>query len=165
MKKAKLKQNPEEVGPKKREYYDASPQEQELLNKMAALESSSGQDTEHPEIKDPNSMHYGESAVGNFGIMPKTLDQIIKVSPRMDTASPELRALGDKPEEEKVEALKQNPDLQDQAALNLLRMIKRNPVTDEQAAYMWQFGHNRVPDQAEIEDSPRIRKFKALQIK
>lgn len=43
------------------------------LKLVAALESSNGTLMEHPVITNPNSMHYGESAQGVHGMMPKTI--------------------------------------------------------------------------------------------
>jgi len=158
----KLKKNPEDVGPKRREYYDASPEEQALLDKIAMLESSGGKDMAHDEIQSPNSIHSGDSAYGTFGLMPNTIEQITKVSPRMGIASPELRSIKGLPADQQLEEVKKNPDLEQESALNLLRMIKRQKPTEEQAAYMWQYGHNKVPPKEKVEKSDRGRKFKAL---
>ena len=158
----KLKKDPDTVGPKRREYNDATPEEQELLRKIAFLESSEGQNLDHDQIRSPDSIHFGDTAVGKYGLMPNTIDQITKIAPRMNNASPELRQVGELPPEEQAEIIKSSPDLEEESALNLLRMIKRAPVTDEQAAYMWQYGHNKVPEPNKIQNNERTIRFKAL---
>lgn len=43
------------------------------LAMVSALESSGGLQVEHPVITNPKSIHYGQAAQGEYGMMPKTL--------------------------------------------------------------------------------------------
>lgn len=45
------------------------------LTMIAVLESTNGKDVNHPVIRNPASIHYGESAQGTFGLMPKTIKE------------------------------------------------------------------------------------------
>ena len=42
------------------------------LSLVAALESQNGTLINHPVIRNPSSMHYGQAAQGVYGMMPKT---------------------------------------------------------------------------------------------
>ena len=46
------------------------------LTLIAAVESNSGTNLAHKVIRSPASIHYGEAAVGRYGLMPATLRQL-----------------------------------------------------------------------------------------
>lgn len=126
----------------------------EFLKKIAMLESSGGKDTAHKVVTDPNSMHYGTSAVGEYGLMPVTaqdLDRKFKIN--------QLQGLT---KEEVQKKLEEDKDLRDRIATTLASHLL-NKVPQETAAHMWQMGHNKVPSEERLIKSERVKRFKALQ--
>lgn len=124
---------------------------QDFLAKLAALESSSGQNMNHPEMK--HGMHSGTSAVGEYGLMPvtaKDLDKQYNINELQDLDNAEVQ-----------ERLKTDPELRQRIAETLASQLL-NKVPSETAAHMWQFGHNKVPSDEQLEASPRVRKFRVL---
>ncbi len=51
------------------------------LQIIAALESNSGTLLAHKPIRNPASIHYGDAAIGHYGIMPKTLKEMGTTDP------------------------------------------------------------------------------------
>jgi hypothetical protein len=43
---------------------------------VASLETDNGRNLDHTVIKNPNSIHYGTSAQGIYGVMPKTIEDL-----------------------------------------------------------------------------------------
>ena len=124
---------------------------QEFLKKIAELESDSGQNMNHREMK--HGMHSGTSAVGEYGIMPVTardLDKQYNINQLEDLDNAEVQ-----------ERLKNDPELRQRIAETLASKLL-NKVPSETAAHMWQFGHNKVPSEEKLEQSPRVRKFRVL---
>lgn len=48
---------------------------------IAALESNSGTLLAHEPVRNPASIHYGEAAIGPYGMMPKTLQELREGDP------------------------------------------------------------------------------------
>lgn len=46
------------------------------LSLVSALESNSGTNVKHLTVRSPSSIHYGEAAIGDYGMMPKTLQEL-----------------------------------------------------------------------------------------
>jgi acetate kinase len=123
----------------------------EFLKKMSAIESSSGTDTDHRQIKE--GIHKGTAAVGDYGIMPNTA---LEMGNRYNI--PELQGLN--PEEAQA-LLSQNPELAERVAASMASGLL-DKTDEETANYMWQYGHNKIPEQEKVKKSPRTRKFKIL---
>lgn len=124
---------------------------QEFLKKIAALESSSGKNMNHPEMK--SGMHSGTSAVGEYGLMPVTAKDLDKQY--------DINQLQDLDNTEVQERLKNDPELRQRIAETLASQLL-NKVPQETAAHMWEYGHNKVPSKEKLEQSPRVRKFRVL---
>lgn len=45
----------------------------QFLFAIQGVESNHGKNINHPEITNPKSIHYGDRAIGKFGIMPNTV--------------------------------------------------------------------------------------------
>jgi hypothetical protein len=120
-----LSKEMKEVDPKDNYYseYGSHPQDTFLKN-IEQLESSSGDNQEHPEIK--YGIHKGTKAIGKFGLMPLTLQDISKnlknkksmlkmaVGDRLH--DPELEAIADMDPKEIEAYIKSNPNLEIRAA-------------------------------------------------
>lgn len=146
----KLNQDSEYVDP--REYKAQALNE--FLKKIAMLESSGGKNLKHKKITNPESIHYGTSAVGEHGLMPVTaqdLDRKFQIN--------ELKGLT---KEEVQQRLEQDPELRQKIAKGLAGELL-NKVPQETAAHMWLMGHNKIPSEEKLQKSERVKKFKALQ--
>lgn len=136
-----------------------TPDEQALLDSIAEVESSGGKNEAHPVIQSPNSMHQGQAAVGKYGMMPNTLDLIRKRVDRDGDHSPNTAMLAGMDEAGLQEAIKNNPDLEEEFATRLLRSMKPE-ATPEQKNFMWQFGNNANLDRMDKRIAPeRASKF------
>tara|TARA_R110000868_G_scaffold70612_1_gene207291 strand:- start:714 stop:1205 length:492 start_codon:yes stop_codon:yes gene_type:complete len=130
-------------------------QVQEFLKKMSAIESSSGQDLAHKRITNPKSVHYGTAAVGEYGLMPLTAQEMDK-----RFGVDELKGM-DKFEAEKK--LNENPELAEQLAKSMAARLTNQHGEGELANYMWQYGHNSPPEDPNvIKKSDRTKKFRVL---
>jgi hypothetical protein len=124
-----------------------------FLKKISMIESSGGKNLNHPEITDPESIHYGTSAVGEYGLMPltaKDLDRKYRLN--------ELQGL------DKFEAqarLEDDPDLARLLAETMASDLL-SKANSEKAAYMWEKGQYSNPSEQTLKASDRVRKFKAL---
>lgn len=132
-------------------------EELEFLRKTAEIESSGGKNVKHPAIS--SGIHAGTSAIGRYGLMPKSMAEL------RDRLNREGKALHlkDKTPQELAKMAAEDPDLEEQFALQMLRLIRSRGVDDATANYMWQYGHNRVPSADKVQESPRTKKFMSLE--
>lgn len=127
-------------------------QVREFLKKMSLIESSGGKNTDHPEVT--TGVNAGTSAVGDYGIMPLTAQNLDKKYG--------INQLQDMNPDEVSDKLSDNPELQQRLAETFAsKLLSQNPT--ETAAYKWQYGQNSHPDPEQIDQSDRIRKFRSLQ--
>lgn len=150
---------------KKTQFPGASPEEQAFLKDTAMIESSDGDNVDHMPIN--YGIQKGTAAVGRYGLMPNSIQELIKRAEQNGEANEQLLQLKDKPQEEIVKTFNDNPQLEDEMALRMRRHIMSRPgvQNDEQANYMWQHGHNLNSDKLEernYEQDPRTIKFKKL---
>lgn len=122
-----------------------------FLKKMSQIESSGGVDTDHKRMS--NGIHKDTAAVGEYGIMPNTA---IEMGNRYNM--PELKGLS--PEEAEA-ALASNPELAQRVAATMASGLL-NKTDEETANYMWEHGHNKIPQKEKVESSPRTKKFRVL---
>jgi len=141
--------------PKSSNYYDIkdykADQVQEFLKKIAALESSSGQNTNHHVMQ--TGIHAGTSAVGDYGLMPLTAQEIEKQS-----GGDQLQDIDKFDAQKKLE---QDPELTKRLAETMAsKLLNKND--SEEAAYKWLMGQYSNPSKEELNESPRVRKFRTL---
>lgn len=134
--------------------------ELEFLRKTAEIESSGGKNLEHRELQ--SGMHAGSAAIGRFGLMPNTLDELRNRMLRSKIQLPGVD-LKSATKEQLAEAISNNPELEDAFATQLLRTIKSKGVDDTTANYMWEHGHNKIPDPVKVKESPRTKKFTEIE--
>jgi len=127
---------------------------QDFLKKMSQIESSGGKNLNHPIIKDPDSIHVGTKAVGEYGIMPLTAQEMDK---RFKTNK--LKGMN---KFEVQEYLEQNPELAEQLSESMASRLVDEHGEGEDANYMWQHGHNKAPSKEKVEKADRTRKFRVL---
>jgi hypothetical protein len=127
---------------------------QDFLKKMSQIESSGGKNLDHPVITDSKSIHAGTKAVGEYGMMPLTAQEMDK---RFKTN--ELQGM------DKVEAqeyLEQNPELVDRLAKSMASKLVEEHGEGEDSNYMWQHGHNKAPSKEKVAKAERTKKFRVL---
>lgn len=129
-----------------------SQQIQDFLKKIAMLESSGGRNTNHKEVESgPQS---GETAIGAYGLMPHTIEELAKRYPSDNTKglSKEQLVIGNIVD----------PNMANTTAGTLADYLKnKRGLSDEQAAVAWEQGHNLSEERINLK-SDRARKFRVL---
>jgi len=107
----------------------ATPEEQEKLDILGLLESSGDPSAQHQLIRDPASMHKDSRAIGEYGLMPQTVAQIMKEAKDSGTMGPEML----KTDRFNIHKdLENNLALQNEIALAHLRKSRRLADTDRE---------------------------------
>jgi hypothetical protein len=133
--------------------------EKRVKNALSAIESQHRPDAPHPIVNDPDSIHFGQAAIGEYGIMPKSAEQAIKEAQAKDELGPQMSQLiGASPEE--IEAqMHSNKALQEELSTNMLRKIMNKPNVQEQdIAPKWLQGPSHKVTEKDLK-SPRQKKF------
>ena len=129
-----------------------------FLNAISQVESSGGQDTNHPVIQ--HGLQAGQQAMGSYGLLPNTVDELNNRARLNNTLTPEMVAATRDPA-----SVANNPALQQQYANQLAdRVLNRFP-TPQMAAYAWNGGHNLTPAQVQQRDymnDPYVQKFQKV---
>jgi hypothetical protein len=129
---------------------------QEFLNHIAQIESNGGKNINHKVIT--SGLQKGDSAIGTYGLMPKTIDEIADRS-----GDPELKKLKDMTAEEKHDYILKNPLVEKQLATTLAQhVLDRQKGNEEKAAFAWNQGHNLTPEQIDkrnYQTSDYVQKF------
>ena len=136
----------------------------QFLEKIAELESSSGKNLEHKTMQ--SGIHKGTSAIGRYGMMPNTVDEVIRRATRTGDPSVEMQKLSAMSPDEKKLYLQQNPELENQLAESLAgHVLEKQGGDEEKAAYSWLYGHNLSPEKVQERDysnSPYVQRFRNL---
>jgi hypothetical protein len=133
-----------------------------FLDVINQIESSGGSNFNHPEVD--FGIQKGDSGIGNFGLMPNTVREILK---RQAMAGRQPAALPDDSAQMKAE-LESNPELERQLADELARKVLRANPDPEMAAYAWNQGHNLKSDkikERDYQEHPYVQKFKKIRSK
>ena len=136
-----------------------------FLEKIEQIESSGGQNTNHPVITAPNAQQ-GTSAIGRYGLMPNTIKELVNRRRLRGTASPDMIELSQLPPDQIKAKVEASPDLEDQFANDLANHVIRKQGGDEdKAAYSWLQGRNLQPDDItpeQLNSSDYVNKFRRL---
>ncbi len=136
----------------------------EFLYKIKQIESSGGKNLDHQEMK--SGIHAGDAAVGQYGLMPNTINEIINVKAQQKQASPDVINLKDKESHEIQKEFSQNPLLEQELAESLAKkVLNRSGGELEKAAYMWNQGHNLDPEEItpdKLESKDYVKKFRKI---
>jgi hypothetical protein len=131
----------------------------EFLNRIAQIESNGGRNINHKVIT--SGIQKGDSAIGTYGLMPKTIDEIADRS-----GDPELKKLKDMTADEKRDYIIKNPLVESQLATTLAKhVLDREKGNEEMASYAWNQGHNLTPEQIAKRDylsSDYVQKYDKL---
>jgi len=121
------------------EYIPTESEAREFLKPIKKIESNDGKNFNHPVIKD--GIHKGQRAIGNYGLMPLTVIDIVKSFGK--NAPKDLVEVSKMDPKAMKEFLESRPDLEDKLAIKLASKVLANQKGDkEQAAFAWHQGHN-----------------------
>lgn len=141
------------------------PNIKDFLQKIEQLESSGGKNTEHPVITADN-LQQGTRAIGRYGLMPNTVQEIVNRRRLRGTVSPEMLDVSKMNPDDMKRYIESNPGLESQLAGDLANKVITNQVGDEdKAAYSWINGSNLKPDDIQDEDlnnSNYVQKYRSL---
>lgn len=132
---------------------------QRFLKIISMIESSGGKNTEHPEIQ--GGIHEGSRAMGSYGLMPNTVQEMAKRMKLSGSIDPNLQQFANLPPEQMKEQL--TPDVEQAYARALAeRALQRQAGDEEKAAYSWLYGHNLKPEQVQergYAEDPYVKKY------
>lgn len=142
-----------------------------FLWNVAQKESSGGTDTNHSVIKDPESIHYGMRAIGNFALMPLTVQEFTNRYKQNGGKDPRILKIlkMNAPSGEINTYLEKNPDIEFELAGNAANHVLKTHGYTPEAAYAWKYGHNKTAQsvkspesQAKMKSDIYVSDFKEL---
>ncbi len=136
----------------------------EFLDIIRQIESSGGKNLKHKKIK--YGIHEGDSAIGEYGIMPNTTKEFIRRRELKGKYGPDEAIMSKMTPEELTEFLKDQDRVEQNLAEDIAdRVLSRSKGDIEKAAYMWNQGHNKLAssiDEQDLDSSDYIKKFRGL---
>jgi hypothetical protein len=121
-----------------------------FLNTISQIESSGGKNYNHDLIQ--KGIHTGDRAIGRYGLMPNTVNEVLNRMRTAGTITPELKKLKNLDHESLKSSLETNPELEDKIAETLADRVLTRQGDEDKAAYSWHQGHNMTPEQ--VDNSP-----------
>lgn len=139
---------------------------EKFLSDTSQIESSGGQDTDHPTIDNPTSVQYGDTAVGQYGIMPNTVREQLSRLKLKGKLEPDLMKLNKMSNNEIQQELTNNPELQQRFAEEVAKKLYLDTNGDpEKMMYKWNMGTN-IPSQSitpeMLDNSAQVHKFRNI---
>jgi hypothetical protein len=143
--------------------FGTHPMDKFLWN-VAQIESSGGKNTKHPKIK--YGISKGDHAMGKWGLLKPTVNELINRQRIKGTLTPEMSKLESMSRDAMDKHFKENP----QAELDIARLLAthvhdRQKGNEHRAAYAWLHGHNLFPQDIPREKlihSDYVSKYKQL---
>jgi len=136
----------------------------EFLDIIRQIESSGGKNLKHKKIK--YGMHEGDSAIGEYGIMPNTTKEFIRRRGLQGKYGPDEAIMSKMTPEELTEFLKDQDRVEQNLAEDIAnRVLSRSKGDVEKAAYMWNQGHNELAssiNQQDLDSLDYIEKFRNI---
>lgn len=137
---------------------------EQFLTNIAEIESSGGKNINHREIA--SGMHSGDSAIGKYGMMPNTVEELQNRNTLEGKLNPELAEISGQPHDQMKQSLENNPELQEQLAKELALKLQHSYGGDQdKMAYGWNQGHNTPEEKMtpeELNNSDYVGKFRRL---
>lgn len=112
-----------------------------FLKIIGQIESSSGRNFGHEEIQ--HGMHKGHRAIGTYGLMPNTIDDIID---NIKNAPEHIKAIKNMSPEQKKQFLESNPQYEEYFAKHLANRVVQRFKSPEKAAHAWHYGQYLNPN-------------------
>jgi hypothetical protein len=116
-----------------------------FLKNISQVESSGGTNFNHELIQ--KGIHTGDKAIGRYGLMPNTVNEVLNRMRMAGTLTPELQKLKALDHDTLKSTLESNPELEDQIAESLAGRVLDRQQDEDKAAYSWHQGHNLSPEQ------------------
>jgi hypothetical protein len=136
-----------------------------FLQKIGTIESNNGKNTNHPVVQ--FGVNKGDKAIGIYGLMPNTVDDVLSRMRNEGTITPELDSLQNLDHDQMRVVLSQRPDLQKQIAGRLAEhVLTKQGGNEDAAAFSWNAGHNLSPQRItpdKLDNSDYVQKFRGLQ--
>ena len=133
----------------------------DFLDSIGQVESGGGENFNHKLIT--SGMHKGHRAIGTYGLMPNTVDEVIQRSKASPNYDPDLDRVLDMDPVEKKQYIENNPNVEKKIARTLASyVLNRQGGDQEKAAYAWNQGHNLTPDKiasTDYKNSDYVKKF------
>ncbi len=140
-----------------------------FLGRTSQIESGSNTNTNHAVM--PAGIHEGQKAVGQYGLMPNTINEMsnrMKTEGRLPQEIKLMREMG-LSDQQIADKVAQDPELEQQLADRLYEHVNKRFAGDEEKMnHSWMYGHNLSPDKITpevLEASPRTEKFRRLRDK
>jgi len=137
----------------------------DFLERIKQIESSGGKNFNHPEITLDN-LQKGDRAIGNYGLMPNTVKEIISRKRLKNEVTPEMVELYKLSPDVLKQTLEKNPNIEQHLAEELAKhSLEKQEGNEEKAAYSWLKGHNLNPEQITpeiLDDSNYVQKYRNL---
>ncbi len=133
-------------------------QRDNFLDAISQVESSGGQNTNHPMIQ--SGIQAGSQAIGNYGLLPNTIQELSNRAKLGGTLTPEMAAAARNPA-----MVGDDPVLEKQYANQLADRVLNKMQDPNMAAYAWNSGHNLTAEQVKDRDyinDPYVQKFQKV---
>lgn len=133
-----------------------------FLNLISQIESSGGKNLDHPMMH--SGIHAGEQAMGQYGLMPNTVDELLNRAKKSGQMTVEMEKVGREPAQIKAQ-IEGDPGVEQTLARQLAEKVLNKFPNEDMAAYSWNKGHNLSPEQIEqrgYENDPYVVKFKKI---
>lgn len=134
-----------------------------FLDTISQIESSGGKNFNHTPVQ--TGIQAGQTAAGNFGLMPNTIEELNKRAQMGNTLTPEMQAMGGRDPASIKQTLESDPKLEREYANQLASHVLGKFQDPAMAAYAWNQGHNLTPKAVKsrhYEDSPYVQKFNKI---
>jgi hypothetical protein len=133
-----------------------------FLKLISLIESSGGKNVDHKQMK--TGLHKGDSAMGQYGLMPNTLKEITNRRRLQHRLGPDDGIMSQVDPKNWKQVIETQPLIEQNYAADLAeRVIKKAGGDLEKAAYMWNQGHNLDPSkitEEQLAGSGYVKKFK-----
>lgn len=129
---------------------DKQKQIKSFLKNIEGVESSGGTNYNHELIQ--SGIHKGDSAIGRYGLMPNTVNEVLNRARMNGEMTPDLQKLQSMDHETLKSTLENNPELEDKIAEKLAGRVLDRQQDENKAAYSWHQGHNLTPEQIDEKD-------------
>lgn len=132
-----------------------------FLDTISMVESSGGKNLKHKEMK--SGIHSGDRAIGQYGLMPNTIDELINRRKLAEADISDVQNLKGMDQEALQQAFKDNPELEEEFANQLADFVLNKSRGDEEkAAYLWNQGHNtnmRKLENDDFKDKEYVKRY------
>lgn len=144
----------------------ADAKRRKFLKIMSQIESSGGKNKKHKTME--SGLHAGTTAIGSYGLMPSTIDEMTNRMKLEGKLNPRVQELykEDLTPQERADRVSADPELEDLYANKMYDHVNSRFGGDEEKMnHSWQYGQNLKPEKLTpdvLEKSPRTAKFRAI---